>query len=1431
MALNLLTVLPPLNNVQNLLERHANKYGSTIYLKPGDNPSHAGVVPSLTANVVFLSQVAENILLYKSIVNNVKTSFASTNRQNLVYLSIGLIIVTAVVIILAVVVYLSWKDFLLTDDFLFSLETNPPGEDDEVPYFDYLDYYKCFMFICFAVIILFVIYYLYYFMIQKFSNSNFTYGSNSALYRFTDVFETDQVANVVALLNDPAVVAAYNYMNPMKPIAPPASGGGEGDEECPTAGSKKDGQSKANLDWAKNVKYVPGYDGSKLIDPYALKHQLDGYNLFGQIKRLRSAIAYLQTILLKSKDENYKTSALTDKARENINLQIVDVLTTKCALVPFMTSGIGAPPGTAGGPMCPTPGPSATAPSEAPTSPGTGGQMVPSATVCFATALSDNNVNGVVYSGGMSYPLPNTLKVTGTNNKSELIFIKPGARTTLSSASVDFSKFQQIYCADTNTINTIVNGKKPPPVVLQVNDPEKGLAVYTGATLDRFSFPSDNNINVDTKTLILWANSKSILSQLFITLKDWFISAIVDLVIENDHSKKFAFGSVDNTFVTTKIRALVGNADFAVVFGPLTDILNGIPLLLAQRRKEVASKMADKSIFVPVARFKEKVGLFNTEVFISQFVFNCEEIRATAQGISYMNTNFYDGIHKHNSRVNNSIKNTTLFCLIIVVAFAILVYNVKLYFQPEEGVNVQLVFLKEKLDALTGKAPPKNPKLVHFNKKQIDSSPLDPGSKTGTTATGPSATATDPGSPSSTGTDGSFDLDSLAGNMDLVQLVAAKDDIIKLINNIIAAAPKEDTDADANANSANVDAVGSDTNGANASSTNVDADGSDKTTTDSSNNVDGSDKTTDSSKKTDSTDNADGSDKTSNAEHDFSCIWALFKGNDQNVDDWTKSLTECIGSLPKFVMYFDLIVKGAALVIKMNPLVPFFNDAEVVLLKGTNNTWEGGWKTYTQTSISKELDSRSDAFPLIKERGKEILINYLKLLIEIAGLLQADPMSFIDQWKAKVFASENFAKMVIAAGKQLINIVYELDLTKDDAELVEELKGKLDQQAGGTLLLSTAAATGIVPKPKHVLLSAAAASLLKKQKQDIVKNINVINPDEVKEKIDSGEKTKEDSTLVKTAPSGFHQLMAKIEEKNQVKRLENEILRLKVFSGFKVCATVAISIMFLAMIAGYIDKTNVVNAYNDSILTNNEYILVENAIANMTYLYNDIITVDAFKIAGGSSPLVGPIVAGHPHIYVDPWIDVNTDSEPPIKQYFQTIVQNVTLNKDRVIDCSSENSLDFVYSNCLKIVESYNKCNALFSMTSKNYPFPVIEVTVYGVVLLITFIIIGYLAANLQPIKSFQDVRLLNILIEKTERGSRIALEDIPQDLMEWSHEDDLKENNFNSYLILLAGVLLLVFGLIFSVFASKSGASLADVLYSSKLYTNNQCFPPNLQN
>ena len=1391
MALNLLTVLPPLNNVQNLLERHANKYGSTIFLKPGDNPSHAGVVPSLTANVVFLSQVAENILLYKSIVNNVKNSFATTNRQNLVYLSIGLIIVTAVVLLLAVLVYLSWKDFLLTDDFLLALETNPPGEDDEVPYFDYLDYYKCFMFICFGVIIIFVIYYLYYFMIQKFSNSNFTYGSNSALYRFTDVFETDQVANVVALLNDPAVVAAYNYMNPMKPIAPASASAGV-EEECPPEGGKAIVKA-GNMDWAKEVKFVPGFDGNKLVDPYALKQQLDGFNLFGQIKRLRSAIAYLQSILLKSKDVNYQTAALTDKVRQGINLQIVEVLTTTCALVPFMTSGIGAPPGTAGGPACASQtsalqtsalqtGASQTGASQTQggavtqetgsQTPFKPGHLVPSAAVCFATALSDNNVTGVVYSGGMSYPLPDTLTVTGTNNKSELIFIKPGTRTTLASATVDNSTFQQIYCPDVNTVATTINAKKPPPVVLQVNDPEKGLAVYTGATLDRLTFPSDNSINVDSRTLIKWANSKSLISQLFITLKDWFIGAIVDLVIENDYSKKFAFGSVDSTFVTTKIRTLVGNADFAMVFGPLTDILNGIPSVLAQRRKEVAAKTADKSVYVPVARFKEKLALFNTEDFISQFVFYCEEVRATAQGISYMNMNFYDGIHKHNTRVNNSIKNTTLFCLVIVVAFAVLVYNVKLYFQPDEGVNVQLVFLKERLDALTGAPPPKSHKSITFSKKLIESD-----SHSGSSKSGSSEKEAGPSEVGPLNADTTFDLTSLTGNMDLISLVTAKNDIIKLVKDIIASAPASSsgsaTEQQANANGANA-------NGANANS-----------------------------------DEKDENDKgTDGAKHDFSCIWALFGDNDLDIPKWTAALTDCIGKIPKFAEYFNLIVKAAALL-----PIPFFNQAEMELLKGKNNNWEAGWKPYTTNSIQNELTSRQAAFPLIKQKGKEVLIHYLKLLIEIANLLQTDPMSIIDSWKNTVLESINFANMVKAAGSKLINIVYDFKLSAEGDELVKQLKDKLSEQAGGSLLLSTAASQihkpATDPTQKHTLLSSAAASLVYKQKQ-IVKDI-------IKEsKLQSDLHSKADP--LKT---GF---MAKFEEKNKVRRLENEILRLKVFSGFKVCATVALSIMFLAMIAGYIDKTNVVNSYNDSILINNEYILVENAIANMTYLYNDIITADAFKIAGGANPLIGPIVAGHPHIYVDPWIDVDKDSEPPIKQYFQTIVQNVAFNKEARLDCSADNSLEFVYSNCLKIVESYNKCNALFSMTSKNYPFPVIEVTIYGVVLLLTFIIIGYLAVHLQPVKSFKDVRLLNILIEKVERGSRIALEDIPQDLMEWSQEDDLKENNFNSYLILLAGVLLLVFGLIFSVFASKSGASLADVLYSSKLYTNNQCFPPNLQ-
>jgi hypothetical protein len=297
--------------------------------------------------------------------------------------------------------------------------------------------------------------------------------------------------------------------------------------------------------------------------------------------------------------------------------------------------------------------------------------------------------------------------------------------------------------------------------------------------------------------------------------------------------------------------------------------------------------------------------------------------------------------------------------------------------------------------------------------------------------------------------------------------------------------------------------------------------------------------------------------------------------------------------------------------------------------------------------------------------------------------------------------------------------------------------------------------------------------------------------------------------------------------KMQIEILGNDILWIYGTIALKVCAIVAISIILLAIISGTMSKSTVIDDYNNMVMNQNGQILLNNAQECISMLYDDIVKNDVYKIKGAGAMITGSAtVLNHPNISFNPWQDKDkVEGDPPASQYFQLILQNVNMTNSAKVDTSGSNTnLETIYNNCINIVESYNKCNSLFTL-SGGYPFPIIEVTVYGIILIVSFVVIGYVVSELEPVKSFKDIKLYNLLIDRLERRLPISEEDLPEKLMEWSHDDDMREGKFVSIMVIIGSVLLLVFGIIFAVLSMNSGSDLQGVLYGSKLFQDLQCY------
>ena len=1436
MALSLLAVLPPLNNVQRMLETYANKYGSKVWFDPANASGDKTKSPSVITNVDMLSKIARQLDQYNIIKRNVKKSYSQRNNQNKVYCIIVLLLIIIAIVIYCFVIYMNRYEYFLTDDYLEQEEQlngetkggspndkdKDDEDDDECGFFcllgKYPDMYKLTHLLCGSLIFFIVVFYFLYLISKLYQKSSYAYAAGKpnahSLYHFDTRIETNTIARVINLLNNPAVINSYYHNHPHQPLSSLDSGkkvnfnisNNNHVDNC-----QKETQTPSNLtlDWVRDVTYVPGFDGTKLLDPYVLKKELQSYDFFGQVNRIDSGVSYLQTQLLKRNDNMYQQLHLTSELRTSINSNIISILTTSAGIV--KNAGL----------------PHLVNTKTIDNSQACTGPIPTSITVntCFTKAMNDNTSPGAIYINGMCYDIPPSgLTINSNASENDFMVVKSGGRTKFN--------FAHVNIPNGITQNSCISTECTTPFCINVNGTTPSQ--YIGTKLDIYQIASNKgggisatNVEVDISNDLLIASHLGItLGLTFATLKESLQSNIVNAVIAQDLSKEYSFSKTDHDYVSNSIQNIVeaqGNS-FSSVSGPLTDLLTDLPKLLLQARAvstSTANQVDYMEKYIPFERFQTKITSMDVETFITSFVFYCEEIRASSDGIFNLNSLFYDLIYNNDRLINSNIRSTSITCLIMVVSFSIISYSTWLLFKPDVGVLQEIQDQTEKLESLKTELESKKKSVANDGEDEDDDNGDD-----------------ESRSRSKSKLKSKSKKDKKSGKKeDSKEETHQEGNVEKNIENIFKTPDQlKGFLKDINSNKDFKKAF---------SSLKTDLQNSpqytsfiNKLTKD--NNIDAKV----SKELLSGNINAIPDD-----------VWK------KNTDEITNALKQTLnnpivkmatkfpkttGFLASFASKFISKENGGDLIgifgkllskygLKLAPIVTALpNDPskiiDIVLLLEENDLLgvidtipEQFVNENDKEFIKKVVHLKLLQVPGLKEAVKQLMNkNFTGIIDIVVDKLTTEQLAIIEELPSSIKGDPSFPQSILTLlNSETIDKIRKAPGFKDailgtmndgnNEKLFSFINGLEDETLKSKLLnLLPPGAASAAPAPAAVATPAP----------QVVEASPTENPQAPAPVVEAPKPTA-------TATSGgrIMTLMEK-ELRRSIADVENEILALRAFTAFKVCASITIPMMLIAIIAGSTSKNNVVETYNHSIMLNNGTLLVDNASSLLALLYNDIVTNDSYSIKGGSAIFTNDAtVMNHLNIDVNPWIDNSQTTDPPPSQYYQTILQNVTLNSSTNLTIDSEpNNLDTIYTNCINIIESYNKCNSLFVL-SGGYPFPVIEVTIYGIVLLLTLLVIGLVMSYLKPVKSFKDIKLFNILIEKLEHGKAVAKEDMPEELLNWTHDDGILEGKFNSYMMFAAAIFFLVFGIIFTVLASKSGSSMEDILYASKLFADSKCY------
>lgn len=663
MALNVLTLLPSLYHVQKALENYTLKYGSTVYLDPNDDP-RAKVKPSVSKNENLFKTISRNLIAYYHGKVAIRNEWDSKKSAADTYFGLLTTVLTIVIILAIVFVAFPagwglkveyepgktegfWDPIFQSFKSLYYVRNPDNGNLESVPL-------SACILTLFIILLFLCLGYMLYFTVKLWQN---TTQNNARLYNLVNHVESDEVQKVVHLFqvqdmdNDgiflqnarPTIAYTYAVNNPNIQVVI--------DKQKPDQdihkylGSNVNSQNpietmKAFLSRTNDNKQVYPFsvnDNTKppWIDPFLLKNQIQSMDLYGQLDRIAAAMAYLKGFMMRSTDDVYSNipSTITAEARKSLQAAIADGILNGCTVVGDLAAG----------------------------AVGAGGGNQSTCQDCFAAAM-----DSVKYVGASFNPATSNCTLIGTASngvQDAIVYTGPNSYMTLikntgsfigitSSTMGTASNFTGVCGSNSEGCIVVAGGSTysnyiaPGATYKTALKPSAGaapvLTTCQGDCSPGYSYPSSGT------GLTFYTSASNIVSQggdkaqaqlksvvvAVTTLKTWTVNNIVQTIIATDTTNTFTMDQNDANAIIAIIQKAVGNS-YSQISGPLTDVLTEVPFVLAQKMNDATLGVKTGGVqYIPFERFQGKIGGMDSRAFVTSFVYNLDEVRATSHGIS-----------------------------------------------------------------------------------------------------------------------------------------------------------------------------------------------------------------------------------------------------------------------------------------------------------------------------------------------------------------------------------------------------------------------------------------------------------------------------------------------------------------------------------------------------------------------------------------------------------------------------------------------------------------------------------------------------------------------------------------------------------------------------------------------------------------------------
>lgn len=389
------------------------------------------------------------------------------------------------------------------------------------------------------------------------------------------------------------------------------------------------------------------------IDPFMLRKEIQAIDVYGQISRIREAIKFFKQFMLKENDDifNASKSGLSLENKVRILESIIDVLSNPAAYVKLLkivdTSKAAS---------------SQTPASDCYTACLDDSKCIAAGfdttkRVCYT--VTNNNIADAKLGYDASAPYPLMVKYSESN-----IHIL-GSKATQALEQ----NFVKQECDGQSGCITIT----PTDTRMMVSSTQGNLDDVFDATSPQTYDAGAYSYNVSTHHIV----ETNDISSVFTNNKQYFVDAIVAAIIKLDASNTFSLEQVDQDYITKALQSIYQtkyNLMSMSIINILSDVSKEIMVEYTRIKNDAAATSSGVNRYVPYERFVDKCKTLNTNQFVLQMVFYCNELRATSKGLFDINDKF-DYREMLNDTSQDLYKRTLIWIPIVSVGL-ILAYAI-----------------------------------------------------------------------------------------------------------------------------------------------------------------------------------------------------------------------------------------------------------------------------------------------------------------------------------------------------------------------------------------------------------------------------------------------------------------------------------------------------------------------------------------------------------------------------------------------------------------------------------------------------------------------------------------------------------------------------------------------------------------------------------